>query len=505
MTPYAYVSAVNDAVKALEDKDAEIVTSYTAADNALAARIKTIEDAPYATESYVTTQVASEVAKVVANAPEDFNTLKEIADWIANDVTSAAELANKVTANENAIKAISDDYLKAADKTEIVNAYTAADTALGKRIDDVVTSYTAADAALGTRIDNVEAAYVTADTALGTRIDEVVASYTAADTALGTRIDEVVTSYVAGDEAVKAWVTASYTTTVNPTANSVTINGEQIKFSFTDNVLSVSKYIETSISSVSLSTVNSSKTQTGGSFYVGTSYTITAGIDMAADTQTLTVKVNNPTSNNYKLAIHNGTSYILEDADFRTTNGNITQTIAAVADVANVDYTGTASWDSYTHKVSTTGHTTLTAYVTEEGKQTISKSVTQSSVSASAVAKGKAPVMKGTDATAEGCTSFVKDLVYGEVSGTIELPIQTFAAGQVPTIAVPTCAGKTLQGWNAEGSFQDTSWAVIETKTVELHDCSTEYAVYCVVENPNAEVLVPKANAGEGKVLIKLV
>ena len=90
LTPYAYVSTVNDAVKALEDKDAEIITSYTAADNALAARIKTIEDAPYATESYVTSTVSSEIAKVVAEAPENLNTLKEIADWIANDVTSAA-------------------------------------------------------------------------------------------------------------------------------------------------------------------------------------------------------------------------------------------------------------------------------------------------------------------------------------------------------------------------------------------------------------------------------
>jgi hypothetical protein len=116
-----------------------------------------------------------------------------------------------------------------------------------------------------------------------------------------------------------------------------------------------------------------------------------------------------------------------------------------------------------------------------------------------------APVMKGTDATAATCTTKVTDLVYGSVDGEISLGTHTFGAGQVPTIAVPTCAGKTLKGYNAEGSFQDTSWAVIETKTVELHDCSTEYAVYCVVENPNAEVLVPKANAGEGKVLIKLV
>ena len=39
---------------------------------------------------------AEEVAKVVASAPEAYDTLKEIADYIANDITSAATLANTV-------------------------------------------------------------------------------------------------------------------------------------------------------------------------------------------------------------------------------------------------------------------------------------------------------------------------------------------------------------------------------------------------------------------------
>ena len=40
---------------------------------------------------------AEEVAKVVASAPESYDTLKEIADYIANDITSAATLANNVS------------------------------------------------------------------------------------------------------------------------------------------------------------------------------------------------------------------------------------------------------------------------------------------------------------------------------------------------------------------------------------------------------------------------
>ena len=47
--------------------------------------------------------IASEIAKVVSNAPEDFDTLKEIADWIENDTTGAAKMANDIEANSNAI------------------------------------------------------------------------------------------------------------------------------------------------------------------------------------------------------------------------------------------------------------------------------------------------------------------------------------------------------------------------------------------------------------------
>lgn len=37
-------------------------------------------------------KVATAIAKVVADAPEDFDTLKEVADWIANDTTGAAKM-----------------------------------------------------------------------------------------------------------------------------------------------------------------------------------------------------------------------------------------------------------------------------------------------------------------------------------------------------------------------------------------------------------------------------
>lgn len=40
---------------------------------------------------------AEEVAKVVANAPEDYDTLKEIADYIDSDKTNAAQINNSIS------------------------------------------------------------------------------------------------------------------------------------------------------------------------------------------------------------------------------------------------------------------------------------------------------------------------------------------------------------------------------------------------------------------------
>lgn len=69
----------------------------------------------YASKSVVDTLVGSdsgksvrsiavdEVAKVVANAPADFDTLKEIADWIENDTTGSAQMANDIKEVKDAL------------------------------------------------------------------------------------------------------------------------------------------------------------------------------------------------------------------------------------------------------------------------------------------------------------------------------------------------------------------------------------------------------------------
>lgn len=90
-----------------------------------------------------TSVAAAEVAKIVAGADASFDTLKEIADWIANDTTGSAEMANDIAALEvlvgdksvatqiaDAIAAEGlDKYALAADLTALVERVTALEDA----------------------------------------------------------------------------------------------------------------------------------------------------------------------------------------------------------------------------------------------------------------------------------------------------------------------------------------------------------------------------------------
>ena len=60
--------------------------------------------------------VSDEIAKVVAGAPEDFDTLKEMSDWISTHETSASAMNSQIQDNKSAITILQTDK---ADKTEI--------------------------------------------------------------------------------------------------------------------------------------------------------------------------------------------------------------------------------------------------------------------------------------------------------------------------------------------------------------------------------------------------
>ena len=103
-----------EAVYATKEELVDEVEAITGAATELAGRVTTAEGKITTLEGAVETlngegdgsvkkQVADAIAGVVASAPADFDTLKEIADYIASDKTGAAELSNRVSANETAI------------------------------------------------------------------------------------------------------------------------------------------------------------------------------------------------------------------------------------------------------------------------------------------------------------------------------------------------------------------------------------------------------------------
>lgn len=105
----AAAQALEDAKAYADGKDDAIAAAKKAGDDAQAAADAAQEDADTANEAIavlngtgegsVDKKVADAIAGVVASAPEDLDTLKEIADYIASDKTGAAELNNAVSKN----------------------------------------------------------------------------------------------------------------------------------------------------------------------------------------------------------------------------------------------------------------------------------------------------------------------------------------------------------------------------------------------------------------------
>ena len=78
---------------------------------------------PLATKQEVNDAAANAVAQVIANAPEDFDTLKEVADYIASDKTKASEIETTLNEHGASIEALvsKDAEMEAAkaDKSEL--------------------------------------------------------------------------------------------------------------------------------------------------------------------------------------------------------------------------------------------------------------------------------------------------------------------------------------------------------------------------------------------------
>ena len=136
----------------------------------------------------------------------------EIADRKAEDIRleakidkNSTDLATEAEERKAADKALQD----ALDAEEA--ARTAADAALGVRIDTEIVERKAADKTLQDNIDAEETARTEADTALGARIDKEIQDRTNADNALGTRIDDEEDAREAADTQLQTNITAEET------------------------------------------------------------------------------------------------------------------------------------------------------------------------------------------------------------------------------------------------------------------------------------------------------
>lgn len=91
---------------------ADAQTAATYDDTALAARVTATEasittlNGDATTEGSVAKQVSDAVAKIVADAPEAYDTLKEISDWISSHADDASAMNSQITTNKNDIAAL---------------------------------------------------------------------------------------------------------------------------------------------------------------------------------------------------------------------------------------------------------------------------------------------------------------------------------------------------------------------------------------------------------------
>lgn len=118
---------------------------------------------------------------------------------------NSTDLATEAEERKAADKALQD----ALDAEEA--ARTAADAALGVRIDTEIAERKAADKTLQDNIDAEETARTEADTALGARIDKEIQDRTNADNALGTRIDDEEDAREAADTTLQDNIDAEET------------------------------------------------------------------------------------------------------------------------------------------------------------------------------------------------------------------------------------------------------------------------------------------------------
>ena len=147
-----------------------LIANNKAAHEANAAAIAVLNGDAETAGSVVNTAnvaAAAKVAEIVAGADADFDTLKEIADWILNDTTGAADMANDIKALE--------DKMVGVDTTVVASIAAAIDAAL--KVDGVDKFALASSlSALADRVKALEDAGFQNAAQVGSAIDAKIAA-----------------------------------------------------------------------------------------------------------------------------------------------------------------------------------------------------------------------------------------------------------------------------------------------------------------------------------------
>ena len=163
-------------------------------------------------EGSVDKKVADAVAKIVADAPEAYNTLKEISDWITSHSTDAIEMNSQINSNKTDIATLKSLVTQLPEGTEattiveyiqekIVNLKTELTTAIATAKTEAITeSGTNTDAKItakvgnigtGTVKDYVDTAKTQAVSEAGTKADKALEDAKAYTDTLAERVTEL--------------------------------------------------------------------------------------------------------------------------------------------------------------------------------------------------------------------------------------------------------------------------------------------------------------------------
>ena len=197
-----------------------------AANTAAIATLNGAADVAGSVANTATSIAAAKVAEIVANADANFDTLKEIADWILNDTTGAADMANDIAALQGLVgdKAVATQIAEAIAAEGLDKFALASDlTALADRVKALEDAGYQNAAQVGSAIDTKIAALDLANAY------DAKGAAAAAETAAKAYADGLATNYATAAQGAKADTALQAASITTGSANgAIAVNGTDV-------------------------------------------------------------------------------------------------------------------------------------------------------------------------------------------------------------------------------------------------------------------------------------